>query len=326
MRRREFITLLGGAAVVWPLAARAQQPEQIRRIGYLGSDSASKTVVRVDALRTGLHDLGYVEGKNIVIEFRWAEGNYDRLPDLVAELIGLKIEVLVTQGTPVTAAAKRMTRTVPIVMTPVGDAVASGIIDSLARPGGNITGITFFLPEICSKRLELLKQMIPGINRVAVLVNPDNPAMPPTLHAMEVAAKSLKLELDQFEARAPSEFDGVFSKMANKGDDAVVIVDDGVLIAHAGMIADLAEKKRVPSAGFKEFADVGGMIAYGPSRFDMYYRAAYFVDKILKGSKPADLPVERPTKFELTINLKAAKTLGITVPPTLLATADEVIE
>jgi putative ABC transport system substrate-binding protein len=326
MRRRKFITLLGGAAVVWPLAARAQQPVQIRRIGYLGSDSASKTVVRVDALRTGLHDLGYVEGKNIVIEFRWAEGNYDRLPDLVAELIGLKIEVLVTQGTPVTAAAKRMTRTVPIVMTPVGDAVASGIIDSLARPGGNITGITFFLPEICSKRLELLKQMIPGINRVAVLVNPDNPAMPPTLHAMEVAAKSLKLELDQFEARAPSEFDGVFSKMANKGDDAVVIVDDGVLIAHAGMIADLAEKKRVPSAGFKEFADVGGMIAYGPSRFDMYYRAAYFVDKILKGSKPADLPVERPTKFELTINLKAAKTLGITVPPTLLATADEVIE
>ena len=326
MRRREFITLLGGAAVVWPLAARAQQPVQIRRIGYLGSDSASKTVVRVDALRTGLHDLGYAEGKNIVIEFRWAEGNYDRLPDLVAELIGLKIEVLVTQGTPVTAAAKRMTRTVPIVMTPVGDAVASGIIDSLARPGGNITGITFFLPEICSKRLELLKQMIPAINRVAVLVNPDNPAMPPTLHAMEVAAKSLKLELDQFEARAPSEFDGVFSKMANKGDDAVVIVDDGVLIAHAGMIADLAEKKRVPSAGFKEFADVGGMIAYGPSRFDMYYRAAYFVDKILKGSKPADLPVERPTKFELTINLKAAKTLGITVPPTLLATADEVIE
>jgi putative tryptophan/tyrosine transport system substrate-binding protein len=326
MRRRKFITLLGGAAVVWPLAARAQQPVQIRRIGYLGSDSASKTVVRVDALRTGLHDLGYAEGKNIVIEFRWAEGNYDRLPDLVAELIGLKIEVLVTQGTPVTAAAKRMTRTVPIVMTPVGDAVASGIIDSLARPGGNITGITFFLPEICSKRLELLKQMIPAINRVAVLVNPDNPAMPPTLHAMEVAAKSLKLELDQFEARAPSEFDGVFSKMANKGDDAVVIVDDGVLIAHAGMIADLAEKKRVPSAGFKEFADVGGMIAYGPSRFDMYYRAAYFVDKILKGSKPADLPVERPTKFELTINLKAAKTLGITVPPTLLATADEVIE
>ena len=211
-------------------------------------------------------------------------------------------------------------------MVPVGDAVASGIIDSLARPGGNITGITFFLPEICSKRLELLKQMIPGISRVAVLVNPDNPATPPTLHAMEVAAKSLKVELDQFEARAPSEFGGVFSKMANKGDDAVVIVDDGFLIAHAGLIADLAEKNRVPSAGFKELADVGGMIAYGPSRFDMYYRSAYFVDKILKGSKPADLPVERPTKFELTINLKAAKTLGITVPPTLLATADEVIE
>src|SRR5450755_2109607 len=189
MKRREFITLLGSAAAAWPLSARGQQLEQVRRIGYLGSASASNTAARVDALRTGLRDLGYVEGKNIVIEFRWAEGNYDRLPDLAAELIGLKVEVLVTQGTPVTAAAKRMTRTVPIVMTPVGDAVASGIIDSLARPGGNITGITFFLPEICSKRLELLKQMIPGINRVAVLVNPDNPAMPPTLHAMEVAAK-----------------------------------------------------------------------------------------------------------------------------------------
>jgi putative tryptophan/tyrosine transport system substrate-binding protein len=326
MQRRNFITLLGGAAATWPLAARAQQPEQIRRIGYLGSDSASKTVVRVDALRTGLHDLGFVEGKNIVIELRWAEGNYDRLPDLVAELIGLKIEVLVTQGTPVTVAAKRMTRTVPIVMVPVGDAVESGIIDSLARPGGNITGITFFLPQLCSKRLELLKQMIPGIGRVAVLVNPDNPAAPPTLRAMEVAAKSLELELDQFEARAPSEFDGAFSMMSKKDVDAVVIVDDGVLIAHAGLIADLAKEKRVPSAGFKEFADVGGMIAYGPSRFEMYHRAAYFIDKILKGSKPADLPVERPTKFELTINLKTTKTLGITVPSTLLATADEVIE
>jgi putative ABC transport system substrate-binding protein len=285
MKRRDFIVLLGGAAAAWPVAARAQQPEQIRRIGYLGSVSASKSAVRLGALRTGLYDLGFVEGKNIVIELRWAEGNYDRLPNLVAELIGLKIEVLVTQGTPVTTAAKRMTSTVPIVMVPVGDAVESGIIDSLARPGGNITGITFFLPQICSKRLELLRQIIPGISRVAVLVNPDNAAMPPTLNALGVAAKSLKLELDQFEARAPSEFDGVFSIMANNGADAVVIVDDGVLIAHAGLIADLAKERRMPSAGFKEFADVGGMIAYGPSRFEMHYRAAYFVNKIFERFK-----------------------------------------
>ena len=325
MKRREFITLIGSAAVL-PLAARAQQPDRMRRIGYLGSDSALGTTVRLEALRAGLHDLGFVEGKNIVVELRWAEGKYDRLPELVAELIGAKVEVLVTQGTPVTATAKRMTTTVPIVMVPVGDAVESGIIDSLARPGGNITGITFFLPEICSKRLELLKQIIPGISRVAVLINPDNATTPPTLRAMEVAAKSLKLELDQFEARAPSEFDGVFSMMANKGADAVVVVDDGVLIAHAGLIAKLTKEKRLPSAGFKEFADVGGIIAYGPSRVEMYYRAAYFVDKILKGSKPADLPVERPTKFELTINLKTAKLLGLTIPPGILATADEVIE
>jgi len=326
MQRREFITLLGGAAVAWPVAAHAQQPEQMQRIGYLGSDSASRTAVRVDALRTGLHDLGYVEGKNIIIEFRWAEGNYDRLSELATELIDLKIKVLVTQGTPVTAAAKRMTRTVPIVMVPVADAVASGIVDSLARPGGNITGITFFLPELSAKRLELLKEVMPGISRVAVLVNPDNIATTPTFHAMEVAAKSLKLGLDQFEARGPSEFEDVFSMMANKGADAVVIMDDGVLISHARLIADLVKKQRMLSAGFKEFADAGGLIAYGPSRLEMYHRAAYFVDKILKGSKPADLPVERPTKFELTINLKTAKTLGITVPPTLLATADELIE
>jgi putative ABC transport system substrate-binding protein len=326
VRRRQFITLIGGAAAGWPIAARAQQPEQIRRIGYLGSDSASRTTVPLRALRSGLRDLGFVEGKNIVIELRWAEGNYDRLPDLVADLIDLRVEVLVTQGTPVTAAAKRMTRTIPIVMVPVGDAVESGIIESLARPGGNITGITFFLPQICSKRLELLKQMVPAISRIAVLVNPDNIATPPTILALEVAAKSLKLELDQFEARAPNEFDGVFSMMAKKGVDAVVIVDDGVLIAYAGLIADLAKQNRIPSAGFKEFVDAGGMIAYGPSRFEMYYRAAYFVDKILKGSKPADLPVERPTKFELIINVKTTKMLGITVPPTLSATADEVIE
>src|ERR1700688_2308117 len=217
MQRREFITLLGGAAVAWPVAAHAQQPEQMQRIGYLGSDSASRTAVRVDALRTGLHDLGYVEGKNIIIEFRWAEGNYDRLSELATELIDLKIKVLVTQGTPVTAAAKRMTRTVPIVMVPVADAVASGIVDSLARPGGNITGITFFLPELCAKRLELLKQVVPGINRAVLLGNPGDLVMTPTFQAMEVAPKSLKLGLDQFGVRGPSEFDEVFSKIANTG-------------------------------------------------------------------------------------------------------------
>jgi putative tryptophan/tyrosine transport system substrate-binding protein len=325
MRRREFITLLGGAAVAWPLAARAQRTE-IHRIGYLGSDSASSIATRADPIRAGLRELGYVEGKNFAIEFRWADGNYDRLPDLAAELIGLKIDVLVTPGTPATAAAKRVTRTIPIVMTVVGDAVASGLVDSLARPGGNLTGITFFLPELAAKRLELLKEVMPGISQVAILVNPSNPANRPIFHAMEATARSLMLGLHQFEARGPNEFDGVFSTMAEKRVDAVVIIDEAMLIAHVRAIADLVAKQHIPSAGFKEFAAAGGLMAYGPNRLEMFHRVAYFVDKILKGSKPADLPVEQPTKFEFVINLKTAKALGITVPPSLLARADEVIE
>ena len=239
MKRREFITFLGGAAVAWPLAVRAQQSAKIPRIGFLGSDTASQLAIRVGALREGLRDFGYVEGKNIVIEFRYAEGKYDRLPTLAAELVNLKVDVLITQGTPPTIAAKRATSTIPIVMTVVADAVASGIVAGLSRPGGNITGITFFLPELCAKRVELLKEVRPGIARVGVLANPNNPSMGPILKTVEAASRSLKVELYQFKVRKPDEFAGVFSTIAKRGIDAVAIIDDAMFISHVREIADL---------------------------------------------------------------------------------------
>jgi putative tryptophan/tyrosine transport system substrate-binding protein len=311
---------------VWPLSARAQQPAKIARIGFLGSSSPSDWASRMEALRSGLRDLGYVEGKNIVIEFRWAEGNYDRHRDLVDELLRLKLDILLAHGTPGTLAAKQATTTVPIVMVHSGDAVANGIVGGLSRPGGNITGTTFFVPELMAKRIELLKEVNPRINQMAVLWNPDNPAKGPSLGATEKTAKSLKVVLHHFDVRGPNEFDGVFSAMTKRSVDAVVIWEDVVSLTGATAIAELAKKTRLPSAGFSEFAAAGGMIGYGANYLAMYRRAAFFVDKILKGAKPADIPVEQPTKFDLVINLKTAKALGLTVPDSLLVQATEVIE
>jgi putative ABC transport system substrate-binding protein len=325
MKRREFIVLLGATAA-WPLAARAQQPASIRRIGFLGVTSASGYRRQLEAFRAGLSDLGYVEGKNIVIEFRWAEGEYDRLPDLAAELLGLKVDVLVTHGTPGTLAAKRATSTIPIVSAAIGDPVAAGAVASIARPGGNLTGMTFFHPEINAKRLELLKEAFPPLRRVAILLNPNNPANRAVLREMKLTAESLRVDLQEFEARGPSDFDDAFSAMAKEPTDAVVIVEDPMIIAHAEAIGKLASKQRFLSIGFKDIAEAGGLLAYGVHFPQMFRRAAFFVDKILKGTKPSDLPVERTTKFELVINLNTAKALGLTLPPTLLARADEVIE
>jgi putative ABC transport system substrate-binding protein len=299
----------------------------VYRIGFLGTASASAQAKRVDALRAGLRDLGYVEGKNIVIEFRWAEGRYDRLPDLAAELVRLKVDVLVTAGTPGTLAAKKATTTVPIVMVGIGDAVATGVVASLARPGGNITGSTDSVPELMAKLLELLKEIMPRTRRVAVLVNPDNPSRPsPVLKAMGTTAGSLKVELQKFEARGPSELESAFSRMAKSRVDAVVVTTDVLFNYNVAAVADLAAKKRLPSAGAKAFAEAGGLIGYGLNFPDMDRRAAYFVDKILKGVKPEDLPVQQPTKFELVVNLKTAKALGLTIPQTLLLRADQIIE
>jgi putative ABC transport system substrate-binding protein len=276
--------------------------------------------------RTGLRDLGYLEGTNIVIEYRWAEGRYDRLADLAAELVRLKVDVLVTHGTPGGLAAKRATTTIPIVTATSADAVTSGLVESLARPGGNVTGSSFFVPELNAKRMEFLKEAFPHTRRMAVLLNPDNPAMVPILHALELTAGPLKVALQQFAVRRPNEFDGAFSAMTKSQVDAVAIIEDSVFQANAGAIAGLAVEKRLPSTGFKEFAEAGGLMAYGPSISHLFRRAAVYVDKILKGVRPADLPVEQPTKFELVINLKTAKALGLTIPQSLLLRADEVIQ
>ena len=327
LKRRELITLLGGAAASWPLAARAQQPGKVVRIGFLGTASASGYASQVEGFRLGLRDLGYVEGTNLIIEYRWAQGNYARLPQLAAELIHSNVELIVTHGTPGSFAAKQATTTIPIVVALAGDPVAAGIVTSLARPGGNITGQSFFAPELDAKRIELVKELMPRMTRVAALVNPDNPSnIGPELRAMETAAQSLKLNLQQVAVRGPNEFESAFERIEQEHADAVVVSDDGMLIANFETIAALAAKRRFVSIGFKEFAQAGGLMGYGVDFFAAYRRAAVFVDRVLKGGKPADIPIEQATKFEFVINFKAAKALGVTVPASLLVRADVVIE
>jgi putative ABC transport system substrate-binding protein len=323
MQRRHFIALVGGVAAAWPLVLYAQPLGRMARIGFLGSASATGSAKPVEALRTGLRDLGYVEGRNIVIEFRWAEGEYDRLSDLVAELIRLNVDVIVTHGTPGTRTAKKATSTIPIVMAISGDAIATGLVTSLARPQANVTGSTFFIPQLNAKRLELVKEICPHVARVAALSNPNNPVSKPIIPAMQAAATPLKLEFDVAEAHGPSEFDSAFASMAKRRVDAVVVTEDA---ASFGAIATLAAANNLASIGAQEYAQAGGLIGYGVNLLGLYRRAAYFVDKILKGAKPADLPIEQPTRFELVINLKTAKTLGLEIAPAMLARADEIIE
>jgi putative ABC transport system substrate-binding protein len=282
---------------------------------------------RVEMFRQGLRDLGYVEGKDVAVEYRWADGHYDRMLAHAADLVRGDVDVIVTLATPATVAAKRATNTTPIVMAYVGDAVGQGLVQSLARPGGNITGHSYLFPELVTKRLELLKEILPKVTEVVVLWNPTNPAQQTALNALELAARSFMVQLHPMTARHRSEFESVFSAIAQKGADALVVLDDGLFVYHRAEIANLALQSRLPTAhGLRDEVDAGGLIAYGPSLSDLARRAAIFVDKILKGAKPGDLPVEQPTKFELVVNLRTAKALGLTIPPTLLARADEVIE
>jgi len=323
MQRREFIGLIGGTAAVWPLVARA---ERIARVGYLGLTSATSVqATRIHALREGLRKLGYVEGQNIQIEFRFAGGDNDRLPGLVAELIGLNVDVIVAYATGVPA-ARRMTTTIPIVMATFGDAVATGIVANLAHPGGNITGSTFFSPELSAKRLELLKEVIPSLTSVGVLLIRDNEMNGPTLEVMESTAKAMGLGLEPFEARGPVDFDSALSAWPARQVGAVVVGDHAFLVSNTDAIATLTTKHRIPSIGPLELAVSGGLMAYGVNFPDMYQRAAIFVDKILKGAKPGDIPVEQVTKIQTIVNIRTAKTLGIEVPTSLLLRADEVIE
>jgi putative ABC transport system substrate-binding protein len=326
MRRRKFIALLCSAAVARPLAARAQQRAKIARIGLLGATAPSGVEGPLRRFRSGLRDLGYVEGENVFIDFRWAEGNYARLAEFAAELVRLRVDVLLTYGTPGTLAAKQATTTLPIVMLVSGDAVATGIVAGLARPGGNVTGSTFFDPELHAKRLELVNEAWPSAVRIGIRLNPDNPVNAPLMEAMGRTANSLKLELQPLEARGPDEFQGVVSGAAGARLDAISVTSDAVLRANFRRIAKIAADNRIPAIGDIEFALAGGPIGYGVNLPDLWYRGAFFVDRILKGAKAADLPVEQPTKFELVINLRTARVLGITVPATVLARADEVIE
>ena len=316
MRRREFIALVGGA-IVCPMGVRAQQQAgKVPRIGFLRVTSPSDRPPLLDAFRQRLRELGWVEGQNIVIDYRYAEGRVDRLPDLAAELVRLKVDLIVSLGTQGVTAAKNATETIPIVMIAVRDPVGTGLIASLARPGGNVTGVSGYAGlEIVAKQLELLKETVPKIRRVAILSNPANAYHQLAIREVNVAARSLGVQLQLLEARGPNEFDGAFAAMAKERVGALLVLSDAIFNSHRTRLADLAARSRLPAAyGVRESVEAGGLMSYGPSFLDLHRRAATYVDKILKGAKPADLPVEQPTKFELVINLKTAKALGLDDP------------
>jgi putative ABC transport system substrate-binding protein len=326
--RRGFVGGMVVGVLVTPLASLAQPAKgRMPRIAFLGAASASGFATQIAGLRAGLNDLGYVEGKNIAIEFRWAEGKLDRLPQLAAELVRLPVDVLVTQGVPATRAAKEATTKIPIVMAAVGDAVIMGIVPSLAKPGGNITGSTFFAPELMVKRLELLKSAVPHIKRVGHFVNPDNPIQRgPIRQALATAAASLRLELEHAEARSMKEFENAVSAVAAKRVDAVIFTEEPMQLVNAKALVDIAVRNRLASIGSLEFIPAGVLMAYGVNFPELYRRAAVFIHKILNGAKPADLPIEQATRFELSINLKSAKALGLSIPAPLVQRADKVIE
>jgi len=326
--RAALTVVLALGLLAAPLAAEAQQAGRVPRIGFLGSTSPSDRPPLLDAFRQGLRELGWVEGQNVVIDYRFAEGRFDRLPDLAAELVRLKVDIILGPGTPAAAAAKNATETIPIVMISVRDPVGTGLIASLARPGGNVTGVSDSVGlEIAGKQLELLKESVPKVRRVAILSNPANLYHPLAIRELNVAARSLGVQLQLLEARGPNEFDGAFVAMATERVGALLVLADAMFNLHRTRLADLAARSRLPAAyGWREYVEAGGLMSYGPRLRDLYRRSATYVDKILKGAKPGDLPVEQPTKFELVINLKTAKALGLTIPPSLLLRADQVIE
>jgi putative tryptophan/tyrosine transport system substrate-binding protein len=323
MKRRAFITLLGGAMAAWPLAVGAQQTK-LPRLGFLSAGTWSPGL---PALLEGLRQLGWIEGKTIVIEYRYAENRNERLPDLAAELVRLNVDVIVAAGTLAPLAAKRATATIPIVMTSAGDPLENGLVASLAQPGGNVTGLSLMMSEVSGKRLELLKELVPGLSRVAVLWNSTNPYPTTVFKETQDAARTLGVEVQSLAVKSPADFATVFGLAGQKRPDAFFTIDDPLTLSQLSQILDFAAANRLPAIyGVQEFAKAGGLMAYGASVPDLYRRAASYVDKILRGEKPGKLPVEQPTKFDLVINLKTAKTLGLTVPQILLVAADEVIE
>jgi putative ABC transport system substrate-binding protein len=323
VRRREFITLLGGAAA-WPLAARAQQPARPYRVAYLALLAGRDSVV----VKQRLDELGYTEGKNMIFDFRSAEGRSERLLQLASELVRTSPDVIVAGfGTLAAQAAQAATETIPIVFASVGDPIGAGIVKSLNRPGANVTGITPQGTETGGKRLQMLEELVPGIRILAVLMNPETPFSMLALQELRVAADARGQRLEVFEIRSTDQLSHIIEFTARSGATGLVILEDPLLLGLRRQIAELATELRLPAIyGNREFAEAGGLLSYGPDRGQLYRRAAELIDKILKGAKPADIPVERPTKFELVINVKTARALGLTVPDKLLALADEVIE
>jgi putative ABC transport system substrate-binding protein len=327
MDRRAFIGTLTAGLLAAPLAAEAQPAGKGPRIGILWAYSPSVVLLFADAFRQGLRGLGYVEGQNIALEERWAEGRFDRLPSLAAELVRLNVDIIVTASTPAVQAAQQATRTIPIVMTLVTDPVESGVVASLARPGGNVTGLSLMHPELSGKRLALLKEVIPRIFRVAVFWSSSTPSYRLVLRETEAAARALGMQLQVVEVRGASDFDSAFSSITKERVGGLVVLPDAMFRNQQKRILDLAAKSRLPAVYWsRELVDAGGLMAYGANIPDVYRQAATFVDKILKGAKPADLAIEQPAKLELVINLKTAKALGLTIPPSLLQRADQVIE
>ena len=323
-----LLTVLPGGVFLVPPAGEAQPAAAIPRIGFLSPSPVSdpRAARFLEAFRQGLRELGHTEGRNIVIETRFGEGKFDQLPGLAAELVRAKVDVIVTYTTPAAQAAKRATATIPIVVATVIDPVTAGLAASLARPGGNITGLSQMVPDLVGKQLQLLKEVDPKISRAALLLNPANPAHALAIRDVNVAMRSLGMQLQLVEVRGPSELESAFAAMTTERAGAVVVLVDSMLIDHRTRIADLAARHRLPAVSATiETAEAGGLMAYGPSVRDMFRRAAAYVDKILKGAKPADLPIEQPTKFELVVNLNTAKALGLTIPQSVLLRADELI-
>jgi putative ABC transport system substrate-binding protein len=327
VRRRDFIALLGSAAAAWPLAARAQRAGKVWRIGMLETIGVGLNAANLDAFRKGLRELGYIEGQNLAIDYRSADGRSERFPELVAELVRLKVDVIVTRGTPAVLAAKEATATIPVVMAASGAPLRTGVVTGLARRGGNVTGLSAFTLELLAKRIEILREAIPGLTRIGFVHNLGNPVAPPQWEELKAAAPTLGIELQLLDVRKLEDMERAFATAAAQRTQALVVGNDAVIHENRRHVVELAASHRLPAMYLsRELVDAGGLMTYGVSYPDLYRRAAIFVDKIFKGAKPADLPIEQPTKFELVVNLKTAKALGVAISESFLLRADEVIE
>ena len=326
MRRREFIILLGSGVAAWPFGAHGQQ-EKLWRIGMLETISPALNAANLAAFRNGLRQLGYVEGQSYVIEYRSVEGRAARFPELASELVASKVDIIVTRGTPATLAAKNATPNIPVVMAAIGEPLDTGVVTSLSRPGGNVTGFSSFVTELVGKRVELFKEAMPSVTRIGFLNNMSNPVIPPQWEETKKAARSLGIATELLDVRSKEDIGRAFEAVSRSRVDGLLVGIDAVTQEHRKLIGDLARQQRVPTlCASREYVEADGFLSYGVSYPDLYRRAAGMVDKIFKGAKAGDLPVEQPVKLELIINLTTAKALGLTVPPTLLARADEVIE